>query len=60
MRIFVDTNILVDLSDIFSIFVMVMEILDMASGENNKILESARILERWENTLTPWEEPYLI
>lgn len=30
----------------------------MASVENNKILESARILERWENTPTPFEDPY--
>ena len=30
----------------------------MASGENKKILESARILERWENTPTPFEDPY--
>lgn len=37
---------------------MVKEISDMASKENEKILESARILERWENIPTPWEDPY--
>lgn len=30
----------------------------MASNENEKILESARILERWENTPTPYTDPY--
>ena len=30
----------------------------MANNENEKILESARLLERWENTPAPWEDPY--
>jgi len=37
---------------------MVIEISDMAGKENEKILELARILERWENTPTPYTDPY--
>lgn len=30
----------------------------MASKENEKILESSQILKRWEDTPTPWDDPY--
>lgn len=44
--------------DVFLYLYRVKEISDMANKENEKILESAQSLERWENTPTSWEDPY--